>query len=170
MHGDNDCCIFVVCDVLHAELYMQFSRHGQQSVFCHRQGSRGRSTTFTTPHGLTLAFQNLLPPSSTSSSRFGSLVRWVRSTGPQWCIAVLGLDAQGHWPWWTPAWSWWEQWGGMSPNAVIIRGKCCLMSKFNKELKHYTRGSCLGKRVRWYAPFMFILCDSWEGRSCGMLV
>lgn len=76
-------------------------------VFCCRQGSRGRSTTFITPRGLTLVSQNPPPPSSISSSRFGSLAHWAQSMGPQWCTAALGLDARGPSPWWTPAWSWW---------------------------------------------------------------
>lgn len=82
-----------------------------------RQESRERSTTFTTPRGLTLGCQNLLPPSSTSSSRFGSLARWARSMGPWWCTAALESDARGASPWWTPVWSWYERGRVFSLNA-----------------------------------------------------
>lgn len=76
------------------------------SCFCRRRGRRGKSTTFITPRGLTLASLNLRPPSSISSSTFASLAHWTQSTGRLWCTAAPGLDAQGLWPWWTHAWSW----------------------------------------------------------------
>lgn len=91
--------------------------HAQHCVFCCRRASRGRSTTSTTPHGPTLVSQNLLPPSSISSWRSGSPAHWTQSTGPRWCTAAPGSDAQGPSPWWTPAWSWWEQEGDVVPSS-----------------------------------------------------
>lgn len=101
------CNVFLVTNQLsHAELCLYNAPVLTKHYAYHRQRSRERSITFTTPHGLTSVFQNPLPPSSTSSSRFGSLARWTRSMGPQWCTAALGLVAQGPLPWWIPVQFW----------------------------------------------------------------
>lgn len=102
-------------------------------VLCHRRGSRGRSTTSTTPRGLTLESQNPRPPSSTSSLRSGSPARWEQNRVPQWCTAALGLDARGPSPWWTPAWSWWD-WGGVRTYSRCWRE--WLLNVANKALEH----------------------------------
>lgn len=64
---------------------------------------------FTTPPGLTLGYQSLLPPSLTSCSRCESRVVWTRTRDRWWCTAAPASDALAHFVLWTPASYWFVQ-------------------------------------------------------------
>ena len=101
MCGDNKYCDFMfICVMFFREKSPQSVRTPScptSYVFCHRQGSQGRSTTFITPHGLTLVSQNLLPLSSTSSSRFGTVTSGSLSPehGPSVVHCSAGIGRSG---------------------------------------------------------------------------
>lgn len=85
------------------------SRYVFPLIFLHRLKRLVRFYTFTTPPGLTLGYQSLLPPSLTSCSRCESRVVWIRTRDQWWCTAALASDALGHFVLWTPASYWFVQ-------------------------------------------------------------
>lgn len=85
------------------------SRYVFPLIFLHRLKRLVRFYTFTTPPGLTLGYQSLLPPSLTSCSRCESRVVWIRTRDQWWCTAAPASDALGHFVLWTPASYWFVQ-------------------------------------------------------------